>query len=66
MCVKRVASLHSPTMILANPGSVTMTIHGSATETTYSQLLMEHTDMPLSDIIVLDRVQKNLPAPRRL
>ena len=53
-----------PDYDLSQSGAVTMTIHGSATETTYSQLLMEHTDMPLADIVVLDRVQKNLPAAK--
>jgi len=38
-----------------------MTIYGSIVDPAYSRLLMQQHDLPLSDIIALDRVQKRLP-----
>ena len=40
-----------------------MTIFGGVVDPAYSQLLMQKTDLPLIDILALDRVQKKLPLP---
>ncbi|MCA0211894.1 MAG: putative DNA binding domain-containing protein [Proteobacteria bacterium] len=41
--------------------SVKLTIHGGVVDPTYTRLLMQKTDLALSDILALDRVQKKLP-----
>lgn len=40
---------------------VRLTIYGGVVDAAYSRLLIQKTDLPLRDILVLDRVQKNLP-----
>lgn len=37
------------------------TIYGAVIDTNYSEQLMEHTDLPLEDVLALDRVQKKMP-----
>lgn len=41
--------------------AVRMTIYGSVVDPAYSRLLMQKTDLPLDEILALDRVQKRLP-----
>ena len=59
-----------PDYDLTEPTSVRMTIYGSVVDPAYSQLLIQKTDLPLEDILALDRIQKQLPvadeAVRRL
>jgi ATP-dependent DNA helicase RecG len=38
-----------------------MTVHGSIVDPAYTRLLMQRTNLPLTDILGLDRVQKQLP-----
>ncbi len=41
--------------------SVTLTIHGKIVDLAYSRLLLRNTDLPISDVLALDRIQKGLP-----
>lgn len=50
-----------PDYDLSEPGVVKMTIYGSIVDPAYSRMLIQKTDLPLSDILALDRVQKHLP-----
>ncbi len=43
--------------------AVKMTIYGGVVDPAYSRLLIQKTDLPLADILALDRVQKKLPVP---
>ena len=43
------------------PEKVTLEIYGQVLDINYSKLLLEKTDLPLSVVIMLDRMQKNLP-----
>lgn len=52
-----------PDYDLSEPGVVKLTIHGSVVDEAYTQLLMKRTDLPLADVLALDRVQKKLPVP---
>lgn len=47
--------------ITTDPGEVHLTMHGAVIDEAYSQLLMARTDLPLEDVLALDRVQKRLP-----
>ena len=38
-----------------------LTIYGAVIDTNYSEQLMERTDLPLEDVLALDRVQKKMP-----
>jgi len=49
-----------PDFDLETPNSVRITIHGKVFDPAYSRLLMQKTDLPLTDILALDRVQKKL------
>jgi len=40
-----------------------MTIYGGVVDLAYSRLLIQQTDLPLTDVLALDRVQKKLPIP---
>lgn len=42
---------------------VKLTIHGKVVDPAYTRLLIQKTDLLLSDILALDRVQKNLSIP---
>ncbi len=46
---------------LSELDGVKTTIHGAIVDSQYSQLLMQKTDLLLSDIIVLDMIQKKIP-----
>ena len=48
-----------PDYELSNSDEVSLTIYGSFVDQSYSQILMEMTDLPLEDVLALDRVQKN-------
>ena len=50
-----------PDYDLSEGDSVTLTIHGRVVDPAYSEWLMQETDLPLIDILALDRVQKKLP-----
>lgn len=50
-----------PDYDLSNPQAVRMTLHGRIVDAAYSRMLIQKTDLPLQDIIALDRVQKRLP-----
>lgn len=52
-----------PDYDLNEPGAVSMTIHGSVADPAYSRLLIEQTDLSLTDVLALDRVQKGLRIP---
>jgi len=52
-----------PDYDLSTPGAVKMTIYGGVVDIAYSRLLIQKTDLPLDDVLALDRVQKKLPIP---
>ena len=52
-----------PDYDLSEPGAVKLTIYGSVVDPAYSRLLIQNTDLPLVDVLALDRVQKKLPIP---
>jgi ATP-dependent DNA helicase RecG len=52
-----------PDYDLTEAGAVKITIYGGVVSPAYTRLLMQKTDLPLADILALDRVQKNLPVP---
>ncbi len=52
-----------PDYDLSDPFSVKMTIYGSVVDPAYSRLLIQKTDLSLTDILSLDRIQKKLPLP---
>lgn len=50
-----------PDYDLREPGAVKLTLHGAIVDAAYSRLLIQKTDLPLADVLALDRVQKKLP-----
>lgn len=50
-----------PDYDLSESNAVSITLHGKVVDPAYSRLLIQRTNLPISDIIALDRVQKNLP-----
>lgn len=52
-----------PDYDLSETRAVKMTIYGGVVDPAYSRLLIQKTDLPLVDILALDRVQKRLPIP---
>ncbi|WP_290513702.1 ATP-binding protein [Aeromicrobium sp.] len=50
-----------PDYDLDESGAVKLTIYGAVIDTNYSEQLMERSDLPLEDVLALDRVQKKLP-----
>lgn len=50
-----------PDYDLHEPESVKLTVHGRIVDPAYSRMLMQKTNLPLTDILALDRVQKGLP-----
>lgn len=52
-----------PDYDLSQPSAVRMTLYGGVVDPAYSRLLIQKTDLPLPDILALDRVQKKLPIP---
>lgn len=45
---------------------VKLTIHGKVVDPAYTRLLIQNTELPLSDILALDRIQKRLPIPSEM
>jgi len=52
-----------PDFDLSEDGVVRMTVYGGVVDLAYSRLLIQKTDLPLEDVLALDRVQKRLPIP---
>jgi ATP-dependent DNA helicase RecG len=52
-----------PDYDLSEASAVRLTIYGGVVDPAYSRLLIQKTDLPLADILALDRVQKKLPLP---
>lgn len=52
-----------PDYDLSEAGLVRMTVYGGVVDLAYSRLLIQKTDLPLEDVLALDRVQKRLPIP---
>lgn len=52
-----------PDYDLSNPNSVKISLYGGIVDPAYSRLLIQKTDLPLLDILALDRVQKKLQIP---
>ncbi len=50
-----------PDYDVGNSGRVKITIHGRVLDPAYSRLLIQKTDLPLEDVLALDRLQKRLP-----
>jgi len=44
-----------------SPGQVRATIYGRVLDPAYSRMLIQKTDLPLEDILALDRIQKHQP-----
>ena len=55
--------LPMPDYDLSTPTQVKVTIHGAVVDEAYTNQLMARTDLPLTDILALDRVQKGLSIP---
>lgn len=52
-----------PDYDLSGPDAVKLTVYGGVVDPAYSRLLIQKTDLPLADVLALDRVQKKLPIP---
>jgi len=52
-----------PDYDLSQPNAVKLTLYGGVVDPAYSRLLIQKTDLPLADVLALDRVQKKLPIP---
>lgn len=52
-----------PDYDLCAPHAVKMTLYGGVVDPAYSRLLIQNTDLPLADVLALDRVQKKLAIP---
>ncbi len=50
-----------PDYDLSEQQAVKLTLYGAVVDMAYSRLLIQKTNLPLSDILALDRVQKKLP-----
>ena len=50
--------------LVNEPGFVAVTLNGGILDERYTRLLMERTDLDLEQVILLDRVQKELPIER--
>ena len=50
-----------PDYELREPHLVKLTLYGAVVDVAYSRMLIQKTDLPLADILALDRVQKKLP-----
>lgn len=52
-----------PDYDLSESGAVKLTLYGGVVDIAYSRLLIQKTNLPLADVLALDRVQKKLPIP---
>lgn len=50
-----------PDYDLSRPAEVKLTLPGAVIDEAYSRMLMVRTDLPIEDVLALDRVQKKLP-----
>ena len=50
-----------PDYDLSQPGAVRMTLPGTILDAAYSRLLIQKAELPLEDVVALDRVQKQMP-----
>ncbi len=50
-----------PDYDLTEPDMVRMTIHGKIVDPAFSRMLIQNSELPLDEILALDRVQKQLP-----
>ena len=55
-----------PEYDLSDPDHVQITIYGKLIDENYSRILMEEQDLSLSDVVILDRIQKKLAVDRTL
>ncbi len=55
--------LPMPDYDLSQQYAVRMTVYGGIVDPAYSRLIAQNTELPLADILALDRVQKKLPLP---
>jgi len=53
-----------PDYDLSDHLAVKMTVYGHVVDPAYSRMLIQKTDLPLTDILCLDHIQKNLPVPK--
>lgn len=53
--------LPMPDYNLSEPTEVKLTIHGAVIDEAFSQQMMVRSDLPLEDVLALDRVQKGMP-----
>ena len=58
--------LPMPDYDLSTPTQVKLTIHGAVVDEAYTNLLMQRSDLPLTDVLALDRVQKGLAIPEKV
>ncbi|TPF86820.1 transcriptional regulator [Bifidobacterium sp. UTCIF-37] len=52
-----------PDYDLSDPEKVRLTMYGGVVDPEYTRLLLSNTDLPLSDVLALDRVQKHMAIP---
>ena len=52
-----------PDYDLSNPEKVRLTMYGSVVDPEYTRLLLSNTNLPLADVLALDRVQKHMDIP---
>lgn len=52
-----------PDYDLTDKSAVKLTVYGGVVDPAYSRLLIQQTDLPLADVLALDRVQKRLAIP---
>ena len=50
-----------PDYDLSQPGAVRMALPGTILDAAYSRLLIQKAELPLEDVVALDRVQKGMP-----
>lgn len=55
-----------PDYELGEPNLVRLRIHGKIVDPAYTRLLLQKTDIPLHDVLALDRIQKGLPANEQI
>lgn len=55
-----------PDYDLDEANAVKLTLYGGVVDPAYSRLLIQKTDLPLVDVLALDRVQKKLPIPNEV
>lgn len=55
-----------PEYDLSRPDRVSMTIYGKLIDENYSRILMEEQDLSLTDVMLLDRIQKQQPVDKAM